>query len=171
VDALTNPSLIVAMARNRVIGRGNAMPWHLPSELQRFKRITLGHHIVMGRRTFESIGRLLPGRTSVIVTRNPTYAIDGAVVVHSLDDALAACAGDDEPFVIGGAQLFAEALPLARRIHLTTIDAEVEGDVLMPPFDRSDFRVACRERVEVGPGQALAYDFERLDRREGSAPG
>jgi dihydrofolate reductase len=171
MDALTNPSLIVAMARNRVIGRGNAMPWHLPSELQRFKRITLGHHIVMGRRTFESIGRLLPGRTSVIVTRNPTYAVDGAVVVHSLDDALAACAGDDEPFVIGGAQLFAEALPLARRIHLTTIDAEVEGDVLMPPFDRSGFRVACHERVEAGPGQALAYDFERLDRREGSAPG
>jgi dihydrofolate reductase len=171
VDALTNPSLIVAMARNRVIGRGNAMPWHLPSELQRFKRITLGHHIVMGRRTFESIGRLLPGRTSVIVTRNPTYAVDGAIVVHSLDDALAACAGDDEPFVIGGAQLFAEALPLARRIHLTTIDAEVEGDVLMPPFDRSAFCVACQERVEAGPGQTLAYDFERLDRREGSAPG
>jgi dihydrofolate reductase len=73
--------------------------------------------------------------------------------------------------VIGGAQLFAEALPLARRIHLTTIDAEVEGDVLMPPFDRSAFRVACHERVEAGPGQALAYDYERLDRREGSAPG
>lgn len=159
------------MARNRVIGRGNAMPWHLPSELQRFKRITLGHHIVMGRRTFESIGRLLPGRTSVIVTRNPGYAVEGAIIVHSLDAALDACRGDDEPFVIGGAQLFAEALPLARRIHLTTIDAEVDGDVLMPPIDRSAFRATCHERVEAGPGQALAYDFERLDRREGSAPG
>ena len=152
------------MARNRVIGHGNAMPWHLPSELQRFKRITLGHHIVMGRRTFESIGRLLPGRTSVIVTRNPACAIDGAIVVHSLEAALHACRGDDEPFVIGGAQLFAEALPLARRIYLTTIDAEIDGDVLMPPFDRSAFHASGHERVEAGPGQALAYDFVRLER-------
>jgi dihydrofolate reductase len=164
---VTAPSLIVAMARNRVIGRGNAMPWHLPSELQRFRRITTGHHIVMGRRTFESIGRLLPGRTSVIVTRNPAYAVDGAIVVHALSDALAACADDDEPFVIGGAQLFAEALPLARRIHLTTIDADIDGDVLMPAFDRADFHASGHERVEAGAGQSLPYDFVRLDRLAG----
>ena len=159
------------MARNRVIGRGNAMPWHLPSELQRFKRITLGHHIVMGRRTFESIGRLLPGRTSVIVTRNPAYAVEGAIIVHSLDEALRACVGDDEPFVIGGAQLFEQALPLARRIHLTTIDAEIDGDVLMPSIDRTAFRASGQERVEAGPGQSLAYDFERLDRLDATQAG
>lgn len=152
------------MARNRVIGRGNAMPWHLPSELQRFRRITLGHHIVMGRLTFESIGRLLPGRTSVIVTRNRHYAVAGAVVAHSLEDALAACASDDEPFVIGGAHLFAEALPSTRRIYLTTIDADIDGDVRMPAFDRAGFVSSDHERVEAGPGQSLAYDFERLDR-------
>ncbi len=152
------------MARNRVIGRGNAMPWHLPSELQRFRRITTGHHIVMGRRTFESIGRLLPGRTSVIVSRNPDYSVAGAIVAHALDEALLACTGDDEPFVIGGAQLFAEALPLARRIHLTTIDADIDGDVFMPAFDRSGFRASRHERVEAGEGQSLAYDFVQLDR-------
>jgi dihydrofolate reductase len=164
VTAYVPPSLIVAMSRNRVIGRGNAMPWHLPSELQRFRRITTGHHIVMGRRTFESIGRLLPGRTSVIVTRNRGYAVEGAIIVHSLDDALRACSGDDEPFVIGGADLFAQALPLARCIHLTTIDADIEGDVRMPEFDRGAFVIGNHERVDAGPSQSLAYDYERLER-------
>ena len=128
------------MARNRVIGRGNAMPWHLPSELQRFKRITLGHHIVMGRRTFESIGRLLPGRTSVIVTRNPAYAVEGAIIVHSLDEALRACAGDDEPFVIGGAQFEIErftadvvaalnAADAGRAVARAKADAGADGEV------------------------------------------
>lgn len=163
-------SLIVAMARNRVIGRDNAMPWHLPSELAKFKRITLGHHIVMGRKTFEAIGRLLPGRTSVIVTREPTYAVPGAIVVHSLAEALAACAEDTEAFVIGGAQLFAEALPIAARIYLTTIDADIEGDVRMPAFDRSTFRECAHERVEAGPGQSMAYDFVVLERSHSREP-
>jgi dihydrofolate reductase len=158
------PSLIVAMARNGVIGRDNAMPWHLPSELARFKRITMGHHLIMGRRTFESIGRLLPGRTTVIVTRNPQYSVPGAIITHSLSDALASSRADDEPFVIGGADLFAQALPLARRIYLTTIDAEIEGDVRMPVIDRTRFVSTGHERIEAGPGQALAYDFEVLER-------
>jgi len=153
------------MARNGVIGRGNAMPWHLPSELARFKRITMGHHIVMGRKTFESIGRLLPGRTSVIVTRNPDLAVPGAITANSLPSALTACGDDPEPFVIGGAQLFAEALPLARRIYLTTVDAVIHGDVQMPAFDRSGFTESGHERVEAGTGQSLAYEFVLLDRR------
>jgi len=153
------------MARNGVIGHGNAMPWHLPSELARFKRITMGHHIVMGRKTFESIGRLLPGRTSVIVTRNPDFGVPGAITARSLAAALTACGDDTEPFVIGGAQLFAEALPLARRIYLTTVDAIIEGDVHMPAFDRSQFTESGHERVEAGAGQALAFEFVLLDRR------
>ncbi len=161
------PSLIVAMARNRVIGRDNAMPWHLPSELARFRRITMGHHIIMGRRTFESIGRLLPGRTTVIVTRDPRYGAPGAIIVHSLADALAASRADDEPFVIGGAELFAQALPLAQRIYLTTVDAHVDGDVVMPQIDRALFASTRHERVEAGPAQALAYDFEVLERLGG----
>ncbi|MBC7780300.1 MAG: dihydrofolate reductase [Proteobacteria bacterium] len=159
------------MAKNRVIGRANAMPWHLPSELARFRRITMGHHIVMGRKTWASIGRLLPGRTTVIVTRTRCLAVDGALVAHSLVAALAACGDDTEPFVIGGAQLFAEALPLARRIYLTTVDAQIEGDVVMPEFDRSAYREIERERVEAGAGQALAYDFVILERRAPHAEG
>lgn len=159
------PSLIVAMARNGVIGRDNTMPWHLPSELARFKRITMGHHIVMGRKTFESIGRLLPGRTSVIVTRNPGYSVEGALIANSLPEALDRCAGDSEPFVIGGAQLFAEALPGVRRIYLTTIDADIDGDVKMPNIDLSLFRQSGHERVEPTPGHSLAYDFVELTRR------
>ena len=104
-DAAPRVSIIVAMARNRVIGAGNKIPWHLPAELKLFKSITMGHHIVMGRNTWESIGRLLPGRTSVIVTRQPAYRIEGALMASSLDAALDACKGDSEVFIIGGAQL------------------------------------------------------------------
>jgi len=159
------PSLIVAMARNRVIGRNNALPWHLPEDLARFRTVTMGHHMVMGRRTFESIGRLLPGRTTVVVTRARGYALPGAIVAHSLPEALAACAGDPEPFVVGGGELFSLALPLARRLHLTTIEAEVDGDVHMPPIDRGDWSVVHREHHAARDGQPLAWTYEVLDRR------
>ena len=133
-------SIIVAMARNRVIGADGGIPWHLPEELKRFKKLTLGHHIVMGRKTWDSIGRLLPGRTTVIVTRQPGYHAPGAQVVHSLDDAIAACGADDEIFVIGGAELYAQALPRAGRLYLTTVDAEIAGDTIMPEYDAHDWR-------------------------------
>ena len=133
-------SIIVAMARNRVIGAGNKIPWHLPGELKMFKAITMGHHIIMGRNTWESIGRLLPGRTTVIVTRQRDYAVPGAIVAASLDDAIAACGGDDETFVIGGGQLYEAALPLANRIYLTTVNADVAGNTLMPQFDLAQWR-------------------------------
>src|SRR5262245_40679246 len=133
-------SLIVAMARNRVIGANNRIPWRLPGEQQLFKRITMGHHIVMGRKTYESIGRLLPGRTTVIVTRQPEYHAAGAVIAHSLKDALNAAARDNEIFIIGGAELFREALPLADRIHLTVVDAEPPGDAVMPDFDLGEWK-------------------------------
>ena len=102
------------MASNRVIGANGAIPWHLPEELKRFKSLTMGHHIIMGRKTWESIGRLLPGRTTVIVTRQPGYRVPGAIVAHSLDEAIAACGDDDEIFVIGGAELYAQALAARR---------------------------------------------------------
>lgn len=129
---MTRVSVIVAMARNRVIGAKGAIPWHLPDELKRFRKITMGHHLIMGRRTWESIGRPLPGRTSVVVTRRRGYRAPGAVVAHSLDEALARCGADDEIFVIGGAQLYAEALPRASRLYLTLVEADVEGDTRMP---------------------------------------
>ncbi|MGA7749149.1 MAG: dihydrofolate reductase, partial [Gallionella sp.] len=110
-------SLIVAMAKNRVIGINNTLPWHLPADLKHFKALTMGHHIVMGRKTYESIGKPLPGRTSVVVTRNAHYAPPGVVVVNSLEAAIAACGNDEEIFVIGGAELYSQAIDLADRIY------------------------------------------------------
>lgn len=161
---MARPSLIVAMARNRVIGDEGRIPWHLPAELQMFKRITLGHHIVMGRKTFESIGRLLPGRTSVIVTRNSAYAIPGAMVAHSLAQALAACGDDAEPFVIGGAELFAAALPVSARLYLTVVEAEVPGDTLMPEWDPREWREASAEAFPADAANPLPYRFCVLER-------
>lgn len=128
-------TIIVAMAKNRVIGANNQIPWHLPDDLKMFKRLTMGHHIVMGRKTYESIGRLLPGRTTVIVTRQPEYAVPGAIIAHSLHDAINAAARDDEIFVVGGAELLREALTIADRMHLSLVDAEPDGDTWMPDFD------------------------------------
>ena len=128
------------MARNRVIGANGAIPWRLPEELKRFKSLTLGHHIVMGRKTWDSIGRLLPGRATVIVTRQPDFSVPGATVAHSFDGAVAACGGDSEIFVIGGAELYAQALPRAGRLYLTTVDADIAGDTLMPQFDLQGWR-------------------------------
>jgi dihydrofolate reductase len=133
-------SLIVAMSRNGVIGRDNGMPWHLPADLAHFKRITLGHPVIMGRRTRESIGRALPGRRNIVVSRTTGFVAPGAEVVATLDDAWRAVAGSDEAFVIGGAQLYAAALPAADRIYLTEIDAEIPGDTTFPPFDRAGWR-------------------------------
>ena len=145
------------MARNRVIGADGAIPWHLPEELKRFKKLTLGHHVVMGRKTWDSIGRLLPGRTTVIVTRQHGYRVPGAQVAYSLDDAIAACGADDEIFVIGGAELYAQALPRAGRLYLTTVDAEIAGDTIMPEFNAHDWREVCA--VSFAADERHRYSF------------
>ena len=130
------------MAQNRIIGANGALPWHLPADLKRFKALTMGHAIVMGRKTWESIGRPLPGRTSVVVTHDPDYRAPGALIAHSLDAAIAACGNDDEIFVIGGAQLFLAALPLASRLYLTTLHRDFSGDTSMPDFAPEQWRLA-----------------------------
>ncbi len=157
-------SLIVAMARNRVIGRDNAIPWRLPAELKLFKSLTMGHHIVMGRKTYESIGRLLPGRTTVIVTRNGEYAVAGALIAHTLEDAMACCGNDDEIFVIGGAELFKDALPIADRIYLTVIDADIPGDTVMPGFNLVDWKQASTQRYAADEKNRYDYTFSVFDR-------
>ena len=151
------------MANNRVIGAGNKLPWHISADLKRFKALTMGHHIIMGRKTFESIGRILPGRTSVVVTRNPDFHADGAIVVNDIDAALAKCTEDTEAFVIGGERIFQSALPLADRIYMTKIDEHFEGDVHFPAIDMHDWRLIEREicRDEM---QSLDYVFEILER-------
>ena len=158
------------MAKNRVIGAEGRIPWRLPNELQLFKRITMGHHIIMGRKTYESIGRLLPGRTTVIVTRQPGYAVPGAVVVHSIDEAIAACQDDDEVMVIGGGELYSEILPRAHRIYLTTVDAEPPGDTFMPRLDKEEWRIASSEAFSADDRHPYAYRFEVWDRQKERTP-
>ena len=145
------------MARNRVIGANNRIPWHLPDELKMFKQLTMGHYIVMGRKTYESIGRLLPGRTTVILTRNPAYVVPGAIIAHSFGEALDVASGQEEIFVIGGADLFREALPVADRIHLSVVDGEPAGDTLMPHFDRDEWHATRTE-------QHAGYSYTLLER-------
>ncbi|MFI4922473.1 MAG: dihydrofolate reductase [Burkholderiales bacterium] len=157
-------SIIAAMARNRVIGKGNRIPWRLPSEQQIFKKVTMGHHMVMGRRTYESLNRLLPGRTMVIVTRNPNYKVAGAIVVNSLQEAISACGSDDEVFIIGGAHLFKLALPLADRIYLTTIQAEIEGDTTMPDFDLTGWKRISTQVFKADGKNPYDYHFSIYQR-------
>ena len=151
------------MAKNRVIGANGAIPWHLPEELKRFKNLTMGHPIVMGRKTWESIGRLLPGRETVIVTRQKDYRVAGATVVHSLADAIVAC-GDQEIFVIGGAELYAQALPVAGRLYLTIVDAEVPGDTFMPDFDARGWREIASESFAADPRNRHAFRISTYER-------
>lgn len=162
-------SLIVAMARNRVIGRGNRIPWHLPADLQRFKTLTMDHHIVMGRKTWESINRLLPGRTTVIVTRDPQFAVPGAKIARSIEDALQQCGDDPEIFVIGGEQIFRAALPYAQRLYLSAIDADVPGDTYMPQIDLSAWRLAHEEVHAAEPPGGLPWRFLVYDRAQAGA--
>ena len=152
-------SIIVAMAQNRTIGINNTLPWRCPEDLRHFKTLTMGHHMIMGRKTFDSIGKPLPGRTTVVVTRNPELKIDGCIVTHSLDEAIAACAGDDEIFIVGGAELYAQALPLAETIYLTEIQQEVTGDAHFPAFHLTEWRETAREmRLQETPSP-LQYHF------------
>jgi dihydrofolate reductase len=138
-------TLIAAVARNGVIGRNNALPWRLPEDLKRFKALTTGHPIVMGRKTWESLGRPLPNRHNIIITRNKDYVADGATVVKSIEEARSSATGADEIFVIGGAEIYRIALPLADRLLLTELDADFTGDTYFPKFDRTRWRMTARE--------------------------
>ena len=151
------------MARNRVIGRDGRLPWRLPADLQRFKALTLGHHLIMGRKTWESIGRPLPGRVSLVVTRNNAYAAVGATVVNSLAEALTRARDDPEAFVIGGGQLYREALPLADRIYLTELKDEYRGDTFFPPLSDGEWRAVRREQ-HSSQGKQPAWDFVVYER-------
>jgi len=155
--------LIVAMAANRVIGRGNDIPWHIPGEQRRFKAITMGHTLVMGRLTYQSIGRPLPGRKTVIVTRQQNFRATGCVVVHSLDEALAACAGEEKVFIAGGGELFRQTMPLVDVIYLTTLHREVAGDILFPVFSEEEF---VMESEQVVVNEEEPYTFAVYRRRQ-----
>lgn len=154
-------ALVVAVARNGVIGAGNALPWRLPDDLKYFKALTMGHCVVMGRKTFESIGRPLPGRQNVIVTRQAGYQVPGAEVAHSVEEALEACERKDEVFVIGGAELFRQLIDRASRLYMTEVLREFEGDVFFPEYDRTAWREVSRDRRHAGD---LEYHFVVYER-------
>ena len=137
-------TLLAAVGRNGVIGRDNGLPWHLPEDLRHFKAVTMGHALVMGRKTYDSIGRPLPGRRTIVVTRQPDWAADGVSVAGSLEQALSA-GGPDEVFVVGGGEVYAQALPLADRLLLTEVDQSPEGDAWFPAFDRQLWREVARD--------------------------
>ena len=138
--------LVAAVARNGVIGARGKLPWHLPEDLQHFKKLTLGHPVIMGRRTWDSLPRALPGRENIVVTRSANRDIPGASVANSVEGAIALCAGEPVAFVIGGAGIFAETMPVADGIVLTEIDRDYEGDVYFPEWDRSAWRPTQREK-------------------------
>jgi dihydrofolate reductase len=173
IHAIRNPqsairpriSLIVARARNGVIGRDGELPWSIPGELAHFRRTTMGHPIIMGRKTWESIvarsGKPLPGRRNIVVTRNPRYVAAGAEVVDSLEAAVALCAGVDDVFVIGGAELYALALPRAARAIVTEIDTGFDGDAHFPPLDPAQWRIVDRQPGSGEPAHAFVT-YERM---------
>lgn len=159
-------SLIAAVAEDGTIGRDGRLPWHLPDDLRRFRALTTGHHVIMGRRTFESIGRPLPQRTNLVLSRDPALRADGIQVFSSLETALAFArvAGESEAFVIGGAAIYALALPLADRIYLTRVAARVGGDAVFPPIDEADWSERSREPHAADDRHAHSFELTVLDR-------
>ena len=157
--------LVVAVARNGVIGLGNGLPWRLPADLAHFKRVTIGHPILMGRRTWDTIGRPLPGRQNIVLSRDSAFRAAGASVVHSLAEARAAAGGAERLMVIGGAELYRACLDQAEVLHLTEIEADVEGDTSFPPWCREQWQEVWREDHRADERHAYAYSFVTLMRR------
>lgn len=165
---MTRLALVAALATNGVIGRGGALPWHLPDDLRHFKAVTLGKPVLMGRRTFESIGRPLPGRRNLVLSSGPDIAVSGVETVRNLQEALQRCAACEEVCVIGGAVLYAAALPLAQILYLTRVHAEVEGDVRFPAVRWEQWRESARSEHPADERHAHAMTFVTLER---AAPG
>ncbi|MFD0942846.1 dihydrofolate reductase [Savagea faecisuis] len=160
-------ALVVAHAHDYVIGKNNAMPWHLPNDLQHFKRVTLGHPIVMGRKTFESIGRALPGRLNIVISRNASYEVpEGVVLVDSLEAGIARAQREsDTVMIIGGAQIYKEALPLADRLYVTKIDASFEGDARFPAYDEADYDI-IEQSETFQNDEGVEYTFYTYERKK-----
>tara|TARA_B100000676_G_scaffold310291_1_gene376343 strand:+ start:2061 stop:2570 length:510 start_codon:yes stop_codon:yes gene_type:complete len=164
-------SLMVAKASNRVIGRNNKLPWYLPNDLKYFKQVTFGKPVIMGRKTWDSLGKPLPGRTNIVITRQPDFQAEGAKVVATLDEAVtmaenvAFIEGQDEAVVMGGAEIYALALPKADRLYLTEVHAEVEGDTWFPEYDTSEWKEIGREDFPAEGPNPYDYSFVVYERK------
>ena len=158
-------ALIVAMAKNNTIGVNNTLPWRCPEDLQHFKRLTMGHHMIMGRKTFESIGKPLPGRTTVVLTRDANANISGCLIAHTLAQAIALCDNDERICIVGGAEIYAQSLPLADTLYITEIQQDVAGDAHFPDFDKAQWTETAREAKSQETPQPLEYHFVTYQRR------
>ncbi|MCC6724337.1 MAG: dihydrofolate reductase [Saprospiraceae bacterium] len=160
-------SAIVAIARNFAIGHNNQIPWYLPADLKYFKKMTTGHHVIMGRKSFESIGRPLPNRTNVVITRDPFFVATGCTVVHSLDEALALAQvnGETEAFIIGGGEIYRQSWPYLDRLYLTEVDIEPEADVFFPKVEETEWQELSREAHLADEKNEFPYVFKVLERR------
>ena len=163
-----NISLILAMGKNRVIGRDNKLPWYMPADLAHFKMTTMGKPILMGRKTWESIGKALPGRLNIVLTGRAGYYADGATVVNSIDDAISLCGSADELMVIGGAGVYQAFLPSAQKIYLTLIDAEFDGDTFFPDLDEQEWCEEAREDHAADDRNPYEYSFRLLAKVAGN---
>ena len=151
--------IIVAIARNNVIGRDGKLPWHLPSDLRHFKQTTMGYPLIMGRKTFDSVGRPLPGRDNIVLSRDRSLAIEGCLVMHSLQEALDYCSDQEKIFIIGGGDIFNLALPLTDTIIVTALERDAEGDVYFDPIDPSQFKIVAQQHCdEEEPYQIIRYE-------------
>ena len=162
-------SILAAMAKNRVIGRNNTLPWHLPADLKHFKSLTMGHPIIMGRKTYESIGKPLPDRTNIIVTNQTNFHAPGTMLVNSVEEALRiskdASPANDESFIIGGAELYRQTLRFCHRMYITEIQSDFEGDTFFPAFNHEEWRETAREKHQGNGKTDLAYHFVIFDRK------
>ncbi|MGY8748827.1 MAG: dihydrofolate reductase [Pirellulales bacterium] len=157
-------AMIVAAAENEVIGVNGDLPWQISADLKRFKRLTMGHHIIMGRKTYDSIGRLLPGRTTVIITRQADFVCEGGLVANSIEEAIALCAKDDLPFITGGAEIYRLALPFVNEIHLTRVHTKVDGDTKLPEIDWDDWTLVEEQHFQQDEKNNFDYSFQTLAR-------
>lgn len=160
-------SLIAALSANNVIGRDNQVPWRLSTDMKRYKALTMGHHLLTGRKTFESVGKPLPGRTTVVITRDPGFRAEGVIVVHTLDEAIRVAreAGDAEPFINGGAEIYRQSLHLADRMYLTRVHTEVEGDTWFPDFDDvREWTLTDSEHFEADEKNEYPFSFLTYER-------
>ena len=160
-------ALIAAVSENGVIGRDGKIPWHLPADLKLFKRLTMGHHLIVGRKTFESIGKPLPGRKMIVLSRQPGYTVEGCLTASSLPHALeiASKAGEDEVFIAGGATVYAQALPLADRFYFSQVCVKPRGDTNFPEFNLEDWTVTVQAEYPAVKGQRYEFTFMILDRK------
>jgi len=157
-------SFVAAMGKNRVIGKDNSLPWSLPADMKHFKDLTIGKPLIMGRKTFESIGKPLPKRVNIIITRDQDYKAEGCIVVNSIDAALLAAEGNEEVMIIGGAQIYKEFLPKANKIYLTIIETEFEGDAYFPEYDIEEWKETAYEDHERDAQNQYDYRFLTLER-------